>query len=811
MEKNNRNLILDANLDALKRNFPHIYQKVQNHTPSAIGQIIKSKNGLPNILFHFKDDKPMIAYNPNDPLIDGNLFLKSINEEERILIMFIGLGLGYGPLQVIKERPKLVRLVIVEPWMDMFMHAIHLIDLTPIFNSKRVLLYVGEFEEARFEGDLQRTAAIFSTRILEFPLGQKVRKDLYKKVSDKVFEIANKLNAHGSTTMNCGGEFFQNRYDSLTLLRHSYSYDILRDSFKNMPAIMVAAGPSLDDDMELLKTLKNKALIITADSALSPLLKAGITPDIVTTLDFQKVNFEKLTPFVDTEKEWEFMLVSMIKGSSLVQKRFPVSHLILGFMTDLPHMWIAKELGVKCYAPPAFSVAHVSMGVALLSGANPIIFLGQDLGFTSTEDDHATGTIFSSRYQDRKDYISIKGLDGGEIKTDRSLLGIKTLFEDIIKSNPKKVFINSTSRGAYIDGAMRLRLDEVKSLYLKDEIDIKKQSDHLKNTSKTFEPARLIKEMESRIELARSGIKKINKFNELYDEFKPLLKKFMEKKNNIRSLEELDIELKTKLHKITTINIELDKLYKINEAIIELNFKFLGENEVQKIYSDEMKIQKGVIFWLESEIERFKNIEDGRKLYFQKFIKTANSVRDFLLKEGNLIENYKKNQDDMEKSKELLIELSSLCIDYENPVIALNYLKKIDESFNSLPQSLYLNGCVNAQLLKFDNAKKCWLNAIKENPDYIDQINKFAIKEAELWTELAHKRLSNDKIVSVMVNRIASLIQEPYFTQLPPGTVQIWEFYKTKNENDLKEQPEELEKKLKIWEPLKPYLEKKTP
>jgi len=809
MEKNLNNPIFNQNIEALRRNFTHIYQKVQKHKPSSIGQIISSQNGYPNILFHFKEGKPMIAYNPMDPLIDGKLFLKSIDEKERILIIFIGLGLGYGQLQVLRERPKLVRLVIVEPWMDMFMHALHLIDLTPLLNSPRVLLYIGEFDEEAFERDLHRTAAIFSTRILEFPLGQKVKKELYKNVSDKVFEIANKINAHGSTTMNCGEDFFNNRYDSLTLLRHSYSYDILKDSFKNLPAITVAAGPSLDDDINLLKTLKNKALIIAADSALSPLLKADIIPDIVTTLDFQKVNFEKLAPFVDINKNWNFMLVAMIKGSSLVQKRFPVSHLILGFMRDLPHMWIANALGVNLneLPPPAFSVAHVSMGVALITGANPIIFLGQDLGFTSNEDDHAIGTIFSSKFQDKKDYISIRALEGDDIKTDRNLLGIKTLFEDIIKANPKKIFTNSTSRGALIQGAMRLKLDEVKSLYLKDEINIQKQIDHIKDSAKSFNTEILVKEMEKRIETARKGIRKIDEFNELYDEIKRDLQKLKSKNIFIRSLGELDLTLTNKLNKMRKINIDLDKTVDINEAIIELNFKFLGENEVHMIHSKEMRIQKGVLSELESELERFKNVENGRKFYYQKFVKTLNSVRDFLVNEEKLLDIYMKNQINSEKAFEALIGLMKLCLEYDNTAIALNYLNKTDKNFFSDSRMLYLTGCINAQLLNFENAKKFWLDAINQNPEFISSINNFAAKEAELWTEIAEKRLNIDNILIILINRIASLIQEPYFTQLPDRTIKLWQFYRAKYENELIEQPEKLQKKLEIWSCLMPYLE----
>lgn len=44
--------------------------------------------------------------------------------------------------------------------------------------------------------------------------------------------------------------------------------------------IVVAAGPSLNKNINELKKAKGKSLIIAVDTALKPLLRAGIVPDM---------------------------------------------------------------------------------------------------------------------------------------------------------------------------------------------------------------------------------------------------------------------------------------------------------------------------------------------------------------------------------------------------------------------------------------------------------------------------------------------------------------------------------------------------
>lgn len=58
--------------------------------------------------------------------------------------------------------------------------------------------------------------------------------------------------------------------------------------YNNVPVVLVAAGPSLDKNIDILKEYQNKCIIICVDVVLSKLMEHGIKPDFVGNIDPQK-------------------------------------------------------------------------------------------------------------------------------------------------------------------------------------------------------------------------------------------------------------------------------------------------------------------------------------------------------------------------------------------------------------------------------------------------------------------------------------------------------------------------------------------
>lgn len=69
------------------------------------------------------------------------------------------------------------------------------------------------------------------------------------------------------------------------IISDSWGIRFLFNSCKNIPALVVGIGPSFDDNINALKIVKQRCILIATDAALRPLLRHGIKPDIVVNYD----------------------------------------------------------------------------------------------------------------------------------------------------------------------------------------------------------------------------------------------------------------------------------------------------------------------------------------------------------------------------------------------------------------------------------------------------------------------------------------------------------------------------------------------
>src|SRR5690606_5350222 len=90
---------------------------------------------------------------------------------------------------------------------------------------------------------------------------------------------------------------FRNVIENLAFIEQTPGIDRLQNQFRNIPAIVIATGPSLTKSLPLLKELQNKALLLSVDASFKILLENGIVPHFVASLerdDHPRAFFEKL-------------------------------------------------------------------------------------------------------------------------------------------------------------------------------------------------------------------------------------------------------------------------------------------------------------------------------------------------------------------------------------------------------------------------------------------------------------------------------------------------------------------------------------
>ena len=175
------------------------------------------------------------------------------------------------------------------------------------------------------------------------------------------------------------GQYLLNTLRNLPAIASEGNAAALARLFSGIPAIVVGAGPSLDANLAALRDLRDCALVIAVDTAVRPLLAAGIRPHLVVSVDPSEANGRHLNDLPDARDLW------LVAEGSLTPSVFPQFKgrtFIYKVSNHEPWPWLAEH-GADCVKLRTWgSVLTTAFDVAGRSGCNPIVFAGADLAYT---------------------------------------------------------------------------------------------------------------------------------------------------------------------------------------------------------------------------------------------------------------------------------------------------------------------------------------------------------------------------------------------------------------------------------------------
>lgn len=156
-------------------------------------------------------------------------------------------------------------------------------------------------------------------------------------------------------------------------------------SLYTKPVIMLAAGPSLQANIEWVKKNQDKFIVIALSSTLNILEKANIIPDIVTHMDA----FESSTPHFDRLKSLEFLKDTIFLFSARIQesivKRLNKEHIFF-YENGTSYKLNVGNLSAPC-------VGSTTYLILLALGVRELYLLGLDLAL-----DEKTGSTHSTMH-----------------------------------------------------------------------------------------------------------------------------------------------------------------------------------------------------------------------------------------------------------------------------------------------------------------------------------------------------------------------------------------------------------------------------
>jgi len=466
--KNNN--FYSKNLKIFKSYFPELYKKVENiNEKNLLYSVLPTKKDTPTIeIIH--NGKKIIIHSRIDPIKEAKRFIQSNTTGNEDIIVVFGLGLGYHIEELINRKSE-SKIIVIEPRIELFKLALKTRDLSKIIKSKRVsfLLNPNSLDFDNLAPHQSNIRFIIHRAYMNLAVKKALE---FKHNFDSYI---NRKNINIATLKRFDRLWTNNTFKNAPFFFTLQGISSLKDKFKGFPAIVIGAGPSIEREIVNIKYYKKYSILIAVDTAINPLLKRGIVPDFVVTVDPQLIkSFYLVNLFINLAQERKPILVADPAVHPVTLRNYDGVKFLTSSIFS-PGKIIERFSGIKGSIAAGGSVSTTAFDLSRIIGADPIILLGLDLSYKEVKT-HLSGSFFErhillnanrfntnitqfSKYLKSGNPIRVLDKIGNTVFTDKRLLLYKSWFEDQIKYTRVKV-INATKEGLHIEGIPDIPLEK---------------------------------------------------------------------------------------------------------------------------------------------------------------------------------------------------------------------------------------------------------------------------------------------------------------------------------------------------------------
>lgn len=347
--------------------------------PDAAGYRVEaSKSGFPTLAVAGENQRVRYLHSRYDPVGEAQTLVESITTDGIGVFFVHGLGLGYHLSELFRHGGGDSIICVFEPDLQVIRTAMFQRDLSEIIRSRRLFL-VHRQSKSELMTRLMPHMPLLTMGFERLRHAPSIQwcPDVHAQFEQWVDEIASFARTSVNTLVLNGRRTAENVAANIGLYVATPCLSRLKNCTAGSPAIVVSAGPSLRKNMHQLRRAVGSSVIIAVQTTLQPLLDVGIVPQFVTSLDYHDIStrfYERLPKSLATE------LVAEPKAAGSIFDMYPGPVSLLGneFAESL-----LRELKLdRARLPSGATVAHLAFYLAEYLGCDPIIFVGQDLGFS---------------------------------------------------------------------------------------------------------------------------------------------------------------------------------------------------------------------------------------------------------------------------------------------------------------------------------------------------------------------------------------------------------------------------------------------
>lgn len=215
--------------------------------------------------------------------------------------------------------------------------------------------------------------------------------DDFTRFVDTVRRVLASARIRRATVARSAGVWLNHLATNLPRLATQPPFDLLAGAAAGCPGIVIGAGPSLDRGLDALRRLQGRAVLCAVSTALPPLARAGIVPDLVVVVEAN----DNTAHFAGVPHLDRMLLLADPQGHPAHFTVPPARNLALAVGDTAAGDWLARAWGCRPLASGG-SVACLALSALHRLGCDPLVLTGMDLALTDGRT-HAAGSTQGER------------------------------------------------------------------------------------------------------------------------------------------------------------------------------------------------------------------------------------------------------------------------------------------------------------------------------------------------------------------------------------------------------------------------------
>ncbi len=366
------------NMAALWRSDAKLAQRIDDLPLDAGLPVEATRVGEPTAAVVTPDGRRIYLHSRYDPIKEARRVVSGLDLEETFCFVLSGFGLGYHARELHKQLKGDAFLLVTEPDLALLETAFEHVDLHELLESKRCV-FLTDTDPGPLHEKLSNlnTTMMLGAKFVAHPPSEQTAGGFQAEMRNLLTDYfaycrMSLVTLAANARITC-----RNVANNLPTYVATPGINGLHGLYRGHPAVIVSAGPSIRKNAHRLADARDGAVIISVQTMFKPLLEMGITPDFVTSLDFHELSRKFFEGVPDTGAT---CLVAEPKASWHTIDAFPGPVRMLD--NSFARLCLGDEWAGRDGLTAGATVAHLAFYLAEYLGCDPVIFIGQDLGFT---------------------------------------------------------------------------------------------------------------------------------------------------------------------------------------------------------------------------------------------------------------------------------------------------------------------------------------------------------------------------------------------------------------------------------------------